>query len=158
MGLGKWVTSASTILISPKDSNLISYQQGWHTEVEGNPLSPHRWSINVDASIQIPKLSPSPLRKGLIHVELDAIPYIPPRGPGHQDALIFLDGSLVCCFRLYDGDVKTFSGYFSNPTNNNFFSQIRIYLPQSAKPSMVGDGLDERQLGIGIKKLTIELT
>jgi len=157
IGLDSGVLSASTLLISPQGSNLISFGHGWHPELEGDSQSPHRWSTGLDASIIVPKLSPSPLHKGLVTVELEAIPYIPTRGPGSQDVIIFLDGSLICGFRMYDAEVKTFSGYFSNPTNNNAFSQVRIFLPHSVKPSLVGEGADERQLGIAIKKLKIEL-
>jgi hypothetical protein len=58
--------------------------------------------------------------------------------------------------RLYDAEVKTFSGYFFNAQNNSAFSQIRVFLPHSVKPSLVDGGPDERQLGIAIKKLHIE--
>jgi len=156
IGLDTGVVNASSLLIYPQGSNLISFDHGWHPELEGDPHSPHRWSTALDSAITVPKLSPSPLRKGLVNVELDAIPYIPTRGPGCQDVIIFLDGSLVCGMRLYDAEVKTFSGYFSNAQNNSTFSQIRVFLPHSVKPSLVDGGPDERQLGIAIKKLHIE--
>jgi hypothetical protein len=95
---------------------------------------------------------------GLIHVELEAIPYLPFRGPGFQDVVIFLDGALVAGIRLYNGEVKTFSGIFAAPTNQNAFSQVRFFLPQSVKPSMIGEGTDERVLGIALKRLKVELT
>ena len=144
--------------ISPEGSSLINFAHGWHTDLEGDSHSPHRWSVNVDAAILIPKISTSPLRKGLVHLELDAIPYLPAHGPGHQDVIISLDGAWVAGIRLYRGEVRTFSGYFANPINYNSFSQIRFFLPQSARPSRLDDGLDERDLGIALRKLKIKLT
>ena len=142
--------------IAPWDSELITFQEGWHTDLEGTPQSPYRWSVNLDASIKIPKIPRSPLDKGLIYIELDAIPYLPKNGPGYQDVIMFIDGSLVSCLRFTVGEVKTCTGYFGSSMSQNSFSQIRFYLPQSVKPSTLGDGTDERQLGIGIKKLKIE--
>lgn len=147
----------SSVEITPEGSSLFNFTHGWDAELEGDPHSPHRWSVEVDAAIQIPKISASPLRKGVIHLELDAIPYLPPHGPGHQDVMIALDGAMISLIRLYTGEVKTFSGYFANPMNHNSFSQIRLFLPHSAKPSKFGDSTDERNLGIALRKLKIEL-
>lgn len=147
----------TSLLITPEESPQIRFMHGWHNEIEGNPASPHRWSVGVDAAIEIPKILPSPLRKGQIIVELSAIPYLPFRGPGFQDVVIFLDGALVAGIRLYDGENKIFSGLFAAPVNQNTTSQIRFFLPQSAKPSMLGESNDERVLGIALKKLKIEL-
>jgi hypothetical protein len=150
--------TGNSIEITPEGSSLINFTHGWHSELEGDSHSPHRWSVDMDAAIQIPKISTSPLRKGLVHVELDAIPYLPARGPGHQDVLISLDGAMVAGIRLYRGEVKTFSGHFVNPINYNSFSQIRFFLPHSARPSRLDDGPDERDLGIALRKLKIELS
>jgi hypothetical protein len=137
-------------------SGLITFSHGWHNEVEGDSLSPHRWSIDPDTAIKIPKLNVSPLLQSNLSVEIDAIPYLPAVGPGFQDVIIFLDGALAAALRLYNGEIKTFRGHYSNPINNNPFSEIRMFLPHSAKPSMIGDGPDERSLGIGIKRLKLE--
>jgi len=158
IGLGSGVISNTSLLISPEETTQIRFAHGWSTELEGDPLSPHRWSVAPDAGIEIPKVTPSPLRMGLINVELEAIPYLPFRGPGFQDVIMFLDGALVAALRLYDGEVKTYSGIFAAPMSQNAFSQVRFFLPQSVKPSMIGEGPDERVLGIALKRLKVELT
>lgn len=143
--------------ITPSGSNFVTFKQGWHSDLEGDPISPHRWSVGLDATIQIPKLSSSPIQQGLFTIELDAIPYLPKTVTAYQDVIIFLDGSLISCIRLYDADVKKVTGQFSNPVNHNPFSLLKFYFPQSNKPSLCGDGNDERQLGIGLKSMKIEI-
>ena len=112
--------------ITAAGSSLVSFAHGWHSELDGDPLSPHRWSDAVDAAINIPKINFSPLHSSKVNVELDAIPYLPPNGVGFQDVFLFLDGAVLAGFRLYDGEIKSFKGHFANPINNNPFSQIRI--------------------------------
>ena len=147
-----------SVEVTPQDTNLINFTHGWHSELEGDLHSNYRWSVELDAAIQIPKISSSPLRKGLIHLELDAIPYTSTRGPSHQDVIICLDGSIVAGIRLHKGEVKSFNGMFANPINYSSFSEIRFFLPHCARPSILGDGTDERDLGIALRKLKIELS
>ena len=138
-------------------SNLVSFGVGWHDVLEGDPSSPLRWTVGLEASIRIPKLTYNPLMKNTLHIELDAVPYLPPNGQPYQDVVIFLDGAIVSCIRLHDGDIKRVATDYPSLQSQSPFSSIKLYLPQSVSPVMSGDGADQRQLGIGLKSLKLDL-
>ena len=136
-------------------SNLVTFGDGWHDQLEGDPTSPHRWTVGLDASIRVPKITSNPLMRGALQIELDAVPYLPPNSVPYQDVLLFVDGTMASAIRLHDGDVKRLETDYPFPSAQTPFSNIRFYLPQSAKPSFFGDGTDQRQLGIGLKSLKL---
>lgn len=138
-------------------SNLVAFGSGWHDELEGDLSSPLRWTVGLEASIRIPKFTYNPFMKSILHIELDAVPYLPPNAPPYQDVLIFIDGVMASCIRLHDGDVKRVSTDYPSPIIQTPFSNIKLYLPQSVSPVMSGDGADQRQLGIGFKSLKLDL-
>lgn len=143
------------MIISPSGDALITFLGGWHTVLEGDSISPHRWSISSVAQIQTSKILPSIVGTGKFEISIDAIPFLPKSGPGYQDVILFLDGLLLTSIRFHDADVKYLSGNLVLPSNTSPFSILSFYFPNSIAPQRVGEGSDERQLGIGLKKLEI---
>ncbi len=146
------------MIISPSGDSLVSFLGGWQNALEGDSISPHRWSTSSVAQIQTGKISPSIVGAGRFELTIDAIPFLPKSGPGFQEVILFVDGLLLTSIRFYDADPKHVAGNLSLPSNPSPFSILSFYLPNSIAPQKVGEGSDERQLGIGLKRLEIKFT
>lgn len=145
------------MIISSSGDALTTFLEGWQGELEGDTTSPHRWSISSVSQIQIRKLSPSALGTNRFELTIDAIPFLPRSGPGFQDVIIFLDGLLLTSIRFYDADPKNVRGKLILPNVTSPFSLLSFYFPNSVAPQRVGEGSDERQLGIGLKNLELNI-
>ena len=143
------------MIISPSGDALVTFLEGWQDGLEGDATSPHRWSISSVSQIQISKLTPSAIGTHSFELTVDAIPFLPKSGPGFQDVIVFLDGILLTAIRFYDADPKFAKGRLSLPSSMSPFSLLSFYFPNSISQQRVGEGPDERQLGIGLKRLEI---
>jgi hypothetical protein len=147
-----------TINISPLGDSNVTFLQGWEEELEGETTAPHRWTLSLFSQIQIQKVSPSTLGINTFELTIDAIPFLPKSGPGFQDVIVFLDGLLLTSIRLYDADPKFVKGKINLPSLVSPFSLLSFYLPNSISPVRVNESDDERQLGIGLKKLELKIS
>ena len=147
-----------TIEIFSKNNNLITFKEGWDSEIEGEASSPHRWSIGIETTIVVPKFYITESQLGIMVIELDAIPYLSKNGSMFQDVLLFMDSSLLTAIRLYDADPKKVTTQVYLNRHDKPYSLLKFLLPNSMTPSMCGDGADERQLGIGLKSLKLTLS
>jgi hypothetical protein len=146
------------VIISPFGDALITFLEGWQDGLEGDATSPHRWSTSSVARIQISKISPSAIGTTRFELTFDAIPFLPKSGPGFQDVIVFLDGLLLTAIRFYDADPKFAKGNVNIPNFMSPFSLLSFYFPNSMSQQRVGEGPDERQLGIGLKRLELSFS
>lgn len=145
------------MIVSASGDSLVTFLEGWQSGLEGDSSSPHRWSVSSVAQIQTSKISPSIVGSNKFEMTVDAIPFLPKSGPGYQEVIFFLDGLMMTSIRFYDADLKTVKGNLVLPSIPSPFSILSLYFPNSIAPQKTGEGPDERQLGIGLKKLEIEV-
>lgn len=116
-----------------------------------------RWSTQVTAHIKIPVIHRLNSSKSYKLI-LSAIPYSFPNGPTHQDVAIYLDGNFLTQLRLANGGYAETQAFLPpcNPTSLDTSSMLTFVIPNSAIPAEVGQGVDQRRLGIGLRRLELQ--
>jgi len=127
------------------------FKSGWDESVEGPGPVKHRWSIDNTALIVVP----TPIAMAPITITLSAIPYVVPGQVDAQSLWVFANGAAAAFGRLSNpGPVV---GQIPESVLNPRPSELTLsfVVPEAATPARLGEGQDQRLLGVALQSLVL---
>jgi len=106
------------------------------------------WSAGDSAEILLPAVGP------MARLSVGLWGYVPPKA-GPQKLLIFANGLLLSILSVTEKVLLSYTVPVASP-NDRF--RLTFYLPSAISPAAVGQGTDERRLGIALASLIIQGT
>ncbi len=144
-----WLPQGKPRAFGQEDIALSGLASGWAQCEPG-----HAWTDGFDATL----LLATPRTEREMTLIIEAEPYVTRQNPV-QDVTLFLNGARAGFWRLSHRRVTALTTWIDPAwwRQSDQISQLRavFHLPQSVSPAELGDGQDQRCLGLSFRRISL---